>query len=67
MSKLEGNIKMNELGQILISVFVISAGSIIKIKFQDEWNYYSIEESQGNYYSVPYINFEQDMIASLDE
>lgn len=67
MSKLEGELKMNELGQILIDDFLISAGSIIEIKTESRWLQVCIDEAHGTYYPIPHIDLSIGLTARLAE
>ncbi len=67
MSKVEGELKINELGQILIDGQVINAGSIIAIKIDKEWVQVCIEEAHGTYYPIPQIDLRTGLTAKTQE
>ncbi len=67
MSKVEGELKINELGQILIDNQIINAGSIIAIKINKEWVQVCIEEAHGTYYPIPQIELRPGLTARIQE
>lgn len=67
MSKLEGELKINELGQILINDHVIYAGSIIEIKIKSEWVQVCIEQAHGTFYTIPQADLSAGITARVVE
>lgn len=56
MSKIEGELKMNESGQLLIDENIIYPGTIIEVQSQDEWIEVCVECTHGTYYLIPQID-----------
>lgn len=66
MPKIEGELNMNELGQLHINSYLIHTGMIIELQSDDEWIEVCIEEAHGIYYSVPYIDLKEGLLARLE-
>lgn len=53
MVKVEGDLRMNELGQLLINEQIIHPGTIIEVLSQGAWIEVCVEQAHGTYYLIP--------------
>lgn len=67
MPNIEGELKMNELGQFLVGHQTIHAGSIIEIKIQNEWVEVCIEQAHGTYYPIPQVDLSSGLSARVKD
>lgn len=67
MSKIEGELIMNDRGQYLIAKHLIIAGTILEVKIQNEWISICMEQAHGTFYPVPHVHLEAGFIAKICE
>lgn len=63
MSKVEGELKIDELGQISICDQPVVAGSIIEIQINHKWVSVCIEIAHGTFYPIPQIDLKEGLTA----
>lgn len=63
MSKIEGELKINELGQLSICDQPVFAGSIIEIEIDNSWVSVCIEIAHGTFYPIPQIDLKKGLTA----
>lgn len=67
MSKTEGELKMNEIGQLLINNQIIYPGTIIEVQSQDEWIEVCVECAHGTYYLIPQVDLKIGRPARMEK
>ena len=67
MSKIEGELKMNEQGRYLIGNRAVDPGSIIEVQTEHRWIEICIEQAHGVHYLIPQIDLRVGLTARMED
>lgn len=67
MSKIEGELRINEYGKYQVGNRAVDPGSIIEVQSGNDWIDVCIEEAHGIHYSIPQIDLRIGLTARMEE